>query len=337
MPDLKTQYLGIPLRNPLVVGACSLTSSMDAIRAIDEEGAGALVIKSLFEEQIAYQRYAHDEDLDLYDNWHAEMTTIFPKAEHAGPEEHIMWTTRAKESVRIPVIASLNALNPKTWSEWSKKLEQTGVDALELNFFSLPDDLAAEAAEVEGAQVEALKTVKKSVRIPVSVKLSPLYTSPLGFVRKLEDAGADGFVLFNRFFHPSINTETLTSSYPFNLSSPVDHRLSLRFMVMLHGRTKASLCASNGIHTSQEALEVLLAGADAFQVVSSLYLNKIGQIQTILREIEQWMERKGFKNLPEFRGSLSEEKNPKESVYKRAQYVRMLLGSKDYISRPNIA
>jgi len=309
---------------------------MDTIRRLDEKGAGDQLIEPILEEQVAYQRYAHDEDLDLYDNWHAEMTTVFPKAEHAGPDEQLMWTQRAKESVSIPVIASLNAIHTETWAEWAKQLADTGVDGLELNFFALPDDLEAESAAVEDAQVEAVKAVKKAVKIPVSVKLSPSYTSPISFVKKLEAAGADGFVLFNRFFHPSINIETESSAYPFSLTGPNDHKLPLRFVSLLHDKVKSSLCASNGIHTAQEALEVLLAGADVFQVVSTLYLNKMDQITAILDGLTEWMDKKGYKSLSDFRGKLSEAKNPNTSVYKRAQYVRMLLRSNDYISRPSI-
>jgi dihydroorotate dehydrogenase (fumarate) len=309
---------------------------MEAIRKIEAKGAGALVIKSLFEEQIAFQRFAHDEDLHLYDNWHAEMQSIFPEVEHAGPDEHLMWTQRAKESVAIPVIASLNALNIETWAEWAKKLQDTGVDGLELNFFGLPDDLLSPAQDIEAAQVEAVKAVKKAVKIPVSVKLSTFYTSPVSMIKKFEAAGADGFVLFNRFFHPSINVETETSSYPFNLSNPTDHKMALRFMGLFHGQTKASLCASNGIHTSQEALEVLLAGADVFQVVSTLYLNKVDQITTILGDIQGWMKKRGYQSIEDFRGKLSEAKNGDESAYHRAQYVRMLLRSQDYIKRPSL-
>lgn len=336
MADLKSQYMGIPLKNPLVVGACSLTSNMDAIRKIEDKGAGALIIKSLFEEQIAYQRYAHDEDLQMYDDWHAEMTTIFPKVEHAGPEEHLMWTQRAKESVSIPVIASLNAMNTETWAEWAKKLQETGVDGLELNFFSLPGDLDADGAGLEQSQIDAVKAVKKAVKIPVSVKLSPLYTSPINFIKNLDEVGVDGFVLFNRFFHPSVNIETETGSYPFNLTGPAEHKIPLRFITMLHSKVKGSLCASNGIHTAQEAIELLLAGADVFQVVSTLYLNKLDQINEILHDLNGWMDKKGYKTLADFRGKLSEAKNPKTSAYKRAEYVRMLLRSNDYISRPSL-
>lgn len=334
MADLATTYMGLKLRNPLIVGACSLTSNMDSIRAIEERGAGALVIKSLFEEQIAYQHYAHDEDLGLYDNWHAEMTTIFPKAEHAGPDEHLMWTKRARESVTMPVIASLNALTPKTWAEWAQKLEQCGVDALELNFFALPDDLESDAAEIESAQAAAVAAVKKAVAIPVSVKLSPFYTSPVSFIRRLSDAGADGFVLFNRFFHQDINITTLTSSFPFDLSSPADRLLPLRFVSMLSGRIGADICASNGIHTGKEAVEQLLAGASAFQVVSTLYLNKLDHISTILAEIGEWMDQKSFAKIADFRGKLGEAGRGSGTAYKRAEYVRMLLRSNDYVTRP---
>lgn len=336
MSKLHSSYMGMDLKNPLIVGACSLTSNMDAIRKIEDNGAGALIIKSLFEEQIQYKSHNHDQDLHMYDNWHAEMHSIFPEVEHAGPDEHLMWTQRAKEAVKIPVIASLNAINTATWSEWAKQLQDTGVDGLELNFFAIPGDRTEAAADIEAGQIEAIKAVKKAVKIPVSIKLSPYYTSPYQFISKLADAGADGLVLFNRFFHPAIDVENESSSYPWNLSTPQDAGLPLRFVGMMADKVSADICASNGIHEAEDAIAMLLAGANSFQVVSTLYKNKLKKIGDILNGIEKWMDTKGYKGIEDFRAKLSESQNEDKMAYRRVQYVRMLLRSNDYIERPNV-
>ncbi len=336
MANLQTKYMGIPLANPLVVGACSLTAHMDAIKKIEEHGAGALVIQSLFEEQIQLERYRHDEDLVMYDDWHAEMTNIFPEKEHSGPEEHLMWVRKAKEAVGIPVIASLNAVNPDSWVEWAQKLAETGVDGLELNFYAMPVHFDQTAQDIEQSQVETLRKVVDKVKLPVAVKLSPYYTSPLEFMKKLDATGVNGFVLFNRLFPPSFDIDKETANFPFNLSHSSDHRLALRFVGLLADNVKASLCASNGIHSGKDAIDVLLAGADAFQTVSSLYQNSVDHIQTILKEIEDWMQRKGYSSLEDFRGKLSVENTPDRWTYRRAQYVRMLLRSDEYIKRPKL-
>jgi dihydroorotate dehydrogenase (fumarate) len=336
MANLESSYMGIPLKNPFVMGACSLTAHMDSIRKINEMGAGALVIQSLFEEQIQLQKYKLEEDVQMYDNWHAEMTDIFPDVKHGGPEEHLMWVRKAKEASSIPVIASLNAVQPETWADWAFKLEQTGVDGLELNFFSIPINFERSAADIEKEQIDALTAVRKKIKIPVSVKLSPFYTSPLEIIKKMDGAGVSGVVLFNRLFHPSFDIEKESSSFPFNLSSPADHRLPLRFVGLLAGNIKASICASNGIHSGADAVEVLLAGADVFQAVSTVYRNGVDVIPRIIREVEEWMARKGYSSLADFRGKLSVEKNPDRFAYKRAQYVRMLLRSDEYIKRPKL-
>jgi dihydroorotate dehydrogenase (fumarate) len=328
--------MGIPVKNPLVVGACSLTGHMDSIRRVADRGAGALVIQSLFEEQIQLEKYKLEEDIQTYDDWHAEMQDIFPEVEHGGPEEHLMWVRKAVEALDIPVIASLNCLNPETWTEWAKRLAETGCHGLELNFFALPADREQSADQLEQEQIDIVSKVKGAVNIPVSVKLSAFYTSPINVITRMGEAGADGVVLFNRMFHPSIDTEGESMSFPFNLSHPSDHRLPLRFVGLLAGRTNASLCASNGIHSGEDALEVLLAGADVFQVVSTLYRNSPDVIVDILNGIESWMKRKGYETLDEFRGKLSAQRNPDRLAYRRVQYVQMLLRSDDYIKRPKL-
>jgi len=336
MANLTTTYMGIPLKNPLIVGACSLTSEMDFIKRIEEAGAGSFVIKSLFEEQVQLKSFLMEEDLHRYDEWHAEMVSIFPDLKDTGPEEHLSWIRKAKESVSIPVIASLNAVNRETWVEWAKLIEQTGVDGLELNFFATPADFNKSGKEIEDEQVSIIKEVKKAVNIPVSAKLSSFYTNPLNFIRQLDAVGVDGLVLFNRFFDPSLDVEKEKTDYPFNLSNPNDHRTALRYIGQLSGKVKASLCASHGIHASSHALEVLLAGADAFQVVSTLYRNKLSTIGVFLQEITAWMERKGYSSLDEFKGKLNAEHNPDKFTYRRAQYVKLLMRPYNFLAKPKI-
>jgi len=336
MANLQSSYMGIDLPSPLIVGASSLTANMKSIRRVAELGAGAIIIKSLFEEEIQLEKYKMEEDIEMYDDWHSEMTDIFPDMEHSGPEEHLMWVRKAKEAVDIPVIASLNALNHQTWVDWSKRLEETGVDGLELNFFSIPVDFDHPAKEIEDAQINAIAEVKKAVKIPVSVKLSQFYTSPMDIIKRMDKAGVDGFVLFNRLFHPSFDIEKESMRYPFNLSVPEDHRLPLRFTGLLSGKIEGSLCTSNGIHSGKEAVEVILAGADVFQVVSTLYRNSPKVIPQILDEIKAWMDKKGYNSLDDFRAKLSADKNPDRFAYRRAQYVKMLLHADDYVKRPNL-
>mgnify|MGYP006270381663 FL=1 len=336
MANLQSSYMGIPLKNPFVVGACSMTAHMDSIKRMEDAGAAAIVIQSLFEEQIQLQRMRMEEELTVSDNLDAEIQDLFPDVEHGGPEEHLMWVKKTKETVSVPVIGSLNCTNPETWSEWAVRMEETGVDGLELNFFAIPIDGTKTAAEIEEEQVDALKRVKSKVNVPISVKLSPFYTSPLEIIHKMDSVGVNGFVLFNRMFHPSFNIEKETGQYPFNLSSSNDHRMALRFAGLLHDKVKGSICASNGIHTGEDAVEVLLAGATVFQAVSTLYRNRIDVIGSILKDIEAWMDRKGYETLEDFRGKLSVEKTPDKWTYRRAQYVKMLLKADDYVARPPV-
>ena len=224
MADLKSSYMGVELKNPFIVGACSLTAHMEALKRIQDAGAAGVVIQSLFEEQIQLQAYRMEQELTKNDDFDAEIQDLFPDVQHGGPDEHLMWTRKSKEALDIPVFASLNCTNPETWAEWALKLEETGVDGLELNFFAIPIDFNQSAQEIEAEQIEALKRVKSKVKIPISVKLSPFYTSPLEIIKKMDEVGVEGFVLFNRLFHPSFNIEKETGQYPFNLSTSNDHQ-----------------------------------------------------------------------------------------------------------------
>lgn len=325
MADLRTVYMGKELRNPIIVGASELTADMKKIKKLEEAGAGAIVIKSLFEEQIELEKMKLNEDLTKYNEIYAEMITIFPKIEHSGPEEHLMWVRKAKESVKIPVFASLNVINKETWVEWAQKLAETGVDGLELNFYTVSTEFDLAGSQVEEEQVKILKAVQAAVSIPVSVKLSPYYSNPLNFIKKLDQAKADGLVLFNQFFQSDINVDKEENIFPFNLSQSKDSRWSLRYVGLAYGNVKANLCANTGIFTGKDVAKMLLAGADCVQVVSTLYSHGLDYLTTMLNELEEWMDTKGYRTIKEFRGKMSRQRSNDPWIYKRAQYVRLLM------------
>lgn len=331
MASLETTYMGIKLNNPVIAGASSLTSHMESIKKIEEAGAGALVIASLFEEQIQLERFKLDEDLEKFNYRHPEMINIFPCLEHAGPKEHLMWVKKAREAVKIPVIASLNAVNRETWVEYAYLLEKTGVDGLELNFFSTPSEFEREGSEIEKEQIGILREIKKNVSLPVSVKLSIHYTNPLNFIKRLDNEEVNGFVLFNRFFQPDINVEAEKHTFPFNFSSESDNRLPLRFTGLLYGNIKGDICTSTGIMNAGDVIKMILAGASCVQIVSTLFKNGISHIKIILQAMEEWMNGKKYENLESFRGKMSRKNVSDPWVYTRAQYVRLLMNPEELL------
>ena len=324
MANLKTSYMGLALKNPVIAGATTLTCQMETIRRLEEAGAAALVTCSLFEEQVQLERFRMQEELEMFDNLHPEMTDIFPELEHAGPAEHLMWVRKTKESVGIPVIASLNCVNPETWVEYAKLAAETGVDGLELNFYSTPNDGGRPGAAIEDQQVQVVKDVTSAVRIPVAAKLSVFYANPLHAVHRLAAAGASGFVLFNRFFEPDIDADVETNTFVWNLSRPGDYQLPLRFVGLLYDQVH-DLCASTGIFEGKDVAKLLLAGADAVQVVSTLFRNGIDHLGTMLDDLERWMDAKGYETLDQVRGKLSHRRGKDPWSYTRAQYVRALM------------
>ena len=325
MAELKTSYMGIELKNPVIAGASELTSNMNSIRKIEDAGAGALVIKSLFEEQIQLEMARFDEEMHQFDDINPEMTSIHPEMQHSGPDEHLMWVSKTKEAVDIPVIASLNAVNKGTWVEWARKLEQTGADGLELNFFANPELQEGDAASIEKDQMAAVKEVAAAVKIPVSIKMSLFYTAPLAVAKGFAKSGARGLVMFNKFFQPDIDPEKEKSTIPLNLSVGTASRLPLRYSGLLFGETSASICASSGIMDGLDAAKMILAGADVVQVVSTLYRNKITQLGRIVDDLGKWMDSKGYASLDDFRGKLSRKNGPDPWAYKRAQYAKLLM------------
>lgn len=333
MANLKTTYLGIPLKNPLVLGASNLSLDTDKVRKLADAGVAAVVFKSLFEEQIQLESLQMEEDLTEYSERHAEMTSLFPSLRHAGPEEHLEQLRQLKEAVDIPVIGSLNCVQAETWSEYAVMMAQTGVDALELNFYALPGMNELPAAETEAAQLEVLKEVKSKVKLPIAVKLSPYYTNPLAFIRQLDGAGVNGLVLFNRLFQPDIDLEQQAHVYPFHLSQEGEYRLPLRFAGLLYDQVKADICSSGGIFHGEDVLRLLLAGAGCVQVVSAVYKHKASRIGSMLADMEAWMDQKGYADLEALRGRLSMARLQEPYAYKRAQYVDLLMKPFDLMKK----
>jgi dihydroorotate dehydrogenase (fumarate) len=331
MINLKTTYLGLELKNPIIIGASNLVSDTANLQAAEKAGASAIVFKSLFEEQIQLENYHLDNQMGDYNERNAEMVKLFPEMNHAGPQEHLHKLRKAKEAVTIPVIASLNAIYHESWLEYAKLIEDTGVDALELNFYSIPKDFNKEEKDIISEQLSVVKEIKKTLNIPVSVKLSPYYTNILKFVAELDKAGVDGIVLFNRMFQPDIDLEKEEHFSPFNLSSENENRIALRFAGLLYDRTKAKICANSGIMNGKDVLKAIMAGADAVQVVSTLYKHKISHISVMLDEMNEWMKSKNYTSLKDFKGKLSDKNTRDPFVYKRAQYIDLLLKSEDLI------
>lgn len=331
MANLKTSYMGIELKNPVIVGASNIVNNLDNVKKVEEAGAAAIVYKSLFEEQIQLENAQLDDKLHEYADRNAEMVNLFPNIEHAGPEDHLFNIARVKKAVNIPVIASLNAILSESWIDYARRLEEMGADALELNFYYVPRDVGYDGHNVIAERVDILHAVKQEVKIPVSVKLSPFYANPLNVVAQLDAAGVDGIVLFNRLFQPEIDVDKEEHFTPFNLSNPEDNRLPLRFSGLLYDTVDTNICANTGIFTGKDVAKMILAGADCVQVVSTVYKNKIDYLSTIIKDLESWMDGKGYKTLDDFRGKLSAKSINDPFVYKRAQYIDLLLKSDEVL------
>ncbi|MRT91898.1 dihydroorotate dehydrogenase-like protein [Ancylomarina sp. 16SWW S1-10-2] len=333
MANLNVEFMGLSLKNPIVVGACTLSATAEGAKELERAGAAAIVYKSLFEEQIQMEQAQLTDELDEYADRNAEMTSIFPTIKHAGPRAHLMRLSEVKKAVNIPVIASLNCVYDVTWFDYAKKLEEVGVDALELNFYQMPASVDKTAEQMEDEKVEIVKTLKERLSIPFCIKLSPYYTNTLNFVNRLDQAGASAFVLFNRLFQPTIDINTESHVTKFNLSHQGDFNLGLRYVGLLHKKIKASLCGSNGIYTYEDVLQMLLSGADIVQMVSTLYKNKPSYIAQVLSELEKWMDDKGYKNIDEFKGKLSDNALKASDVYYRAQYLDFILHPEEIINK----
>ena len=330
MSNLETSYMGILLKSPVILGACELTSKTDVLKRAEQEGVGAVVYKSIFEEQIQMDNLMHDELLEEYNDIHPEMLTNHPNIDRSEIEHYLHQLRKAKESISIPVIASLNAVNESSWIRYASLIEETGVDGIELNLYQTPTRFDIDGSAIERNQIELVSKIKNNLSIPVSVKLSPDYTNVLHFAKQLDNVGVDAMVMFNAFFQPDIEIEKEKHKKSFNLSRRGDYKQSLRYAGMLHDRIKADICSSLGVFNGEDVIKLLLSGASCVQIVSAVYKYGTSVISEINRTVSDWMERKGYNTIKDFEGKLSDSvlnKNDSLLIYKRAQYIDLLLNS----------
>jgi dihydroorotate dehydrogenase (fumarate) len=334
MAELKTHYMGIELKNPIIIGASNFVTEIENLKKIEKAGAAAVVYKSLFEEQIQLENLEMDERKSEYTERSAEMINLYPLSISGTSDimEHLVALKKARESVSIPVFASINAVLNETWIEYAKKIEETGVDGIELNFYTIPEKIES-GDNIETSQIKILKDVIAAVSIPVSVKLSSFHTNPLQHISDLDNAGANAFVLFNRLFQPDIDIHTEEHNFPYSLSNSEDNRLPLRFAGLLYGNTNASICTNTGIMNGSDVIKMILAGANCVQIVSTIYLNQIEVVTTMLREIDKWMDSKGYKTIESFRGKLSKMNSDNKLPYHRAQYMDFMMSTSQILKK----
>jgi dihydroorotate dehydrogenase (fumarate) len=307
-----------------------MVDDMGMVKRLEDAGASAIVMHSLFEEQITREEMGTIMDMQLSANTSAEALSYFPQPDEfrLGPEKYLEQIRRIKAAVAVPVIASLNGTTPAGWLHHGKLMQEAGADALELNVYYIPTDAKESAADVEKRTLDIVKVVKSEVTIPVSVKLSPFFSALAHFAVELEAAGADGLVLFNRFFQPDINIEELMAEPSLQLSSPADLLLRLRWLAVLHGHVKGSLAVTGGVHDGIGALKAVMAGADAVQMVSALLIHGPERMAQTLATMTEWLEEHEYESLAQARGSMSLLKSPNPQAFTRANYMRILNGWK---------
>jgi dihydroorotate dehydrogenase (fumarate) len=324
--DLTTRYLGMELKNPLVVSSCSLTGDLNTLRRLEEAGAAAVVLPSLFEEKIV-----HDEDELIAEQEagtesFAESLTYFPAMEDygIGPDRYLHHIEEAKKALSIPVIGSLNGFSRGGWVRYAKSMQDAGADALELNIYFISTDPLISGEQIEGQYLDLVAAVKQSVSIPLAVKIGPYFSSLANMAGRLAEAGADGLVLFNRFVQPDIDPEALEATPKMVLSDPYEELVPLRWIAILHGRISASLAMTGGVHTAEGAIKALLAGADATMLASVLYQRGTKELSTILRGIQNWLVRKDYSSVGQLKGSMSHQNCPDPAAFERGNYAAAL-------------
>jgi dihydroorotate dehydrogenase (fumarate) len=325
MADLSTTYMGLELQNPLVVASCSLSKTIDGVRSCADAGAGAIVLKSLFEEQIR----AEMEQMGQYTSvmWHTEAIEYVENMGMAlGPREYLELIAEAKRTVSIPVIASLNCVSPDVWIEYTKRIVNAGADAIELNVSLMPSNPKQKSDDIEQVLYRIVLAVTESVDVPVAVKIGPFYTSVSRVANGLHQNGAKALVLFNRFYQLDIDIEKLELAPGYRFSAPEEMSVPLRWITLLAGRTELDLAACTGIHDAAGVIKQLLAGATVIQLCSTLYLNGVKQIAPIREGLEQWMDQHGFDSIERFRGKLSQMESDEPELFERLQYIRALVG-----------
>ena len=326
MPDLTTKYLGLALHSPLVASSSPLTGSLDGLRRLEDAGAAAVVLPSLFEEEIVFESSELDRLLETGAETFGEAQSYFPELDdyNTGPDRYLELIASAKRTMGIPVIASLNGTSPGGWLEHAKLIEEAGADALELNIFLVAADPDTTAENVEASHCELVRSVRRDVRIPLAVKIGPYFSAFAHTARALVEAGADGLVLFNRFYQPDLDLVSLEVSPRITFSTSEELRLPLRWIGILHGQISASLAATSGVHTAVDVLKVLLAGADVAMMASALLERGPRQISRLERDIVEWMEEREYASVRQLRGSVSRRAVPDPSAFERGNFMKAL-------------
>ena len=324
--DLSTTYMGLKLKNPLVPSAGPLTADADSIARLGEQGAAAIVLHSVFEEQIRHDEAELDHFTTQGTESFAESLTYFPQAQEYrhGPDEYLELIRKAKQAVDVPVIASLNGVTAGGWTDYAKKMEQAGADGIELNVYYVATDPKQTGVQVETLYVDILKAVKSAVKVPVALKLGPFFSSLAATAKRLDEAGADALVLFNRFYQPDINLDSLEVVPDLVLSTPFEMRLPLRWIAILHGHVQASLAATTGVATGRDVVKLLMAGADVTQMCSVLLRKGARELATILHDLETWMEENEYTSVEQMKGSMSQRTCPDPAAFERANYMKTL-------------
>ena len=324
MADLTTSYLGLALPSPVVVASSSLSNRIENFQIAEEHGAGAVILRSLFEEQIEAADTALQESLAIGSESSPEARSFFP-AQRVGPIEYLRLVGEAKRAVRIPVIASLNCVAPGSWSGYARQIADAGADALEVNIYAVQADPSVSGADIEARNEVVVASFLAAVRIPVSDKLSPFFTSLAHVAARLDRLGVKGLVLFNRFLQPDISLERMSLQNVMPLSQPAEMLLPLRWIALLHGRVQADLAATTGIHDASAVAKQILAGATVAQVASTLIKNGVPYVQKIRDGLEDWMDKRGFSEIGDFRGTISQRVIRDPGAFERAQYVHLIL------------
>jgi dihydroorotate dehydrogenase (fumarate) len=326
MPDLTTTYLGLSLKNPIVSSASPLSCDLDGIRRLEDAGAAAVVLPSLFEEQITAENHQLDHFLSYGTESFAEALSYFPETESygTGPEGYLEIIRRAKESVNIPVIASLNGVSRGGWTHYSRLMEEAGADALELNIYFIPTDTGMPGATVEQMYESVVRDVAQQIRLQLAVKISPYFSSMANMASRFASAGADALVMFNRFYQPDFDLQNLEVVPHLVLSTSQELRLPLRWVAILYGRIPIDFAITGGVHSSEDVLKAMMAGANVAMMASALLHNGVGRIGTILNEIQFWMEEYEYQSIAQMRGSMSQRHVAEPAAFERANYMKVL-------------
>jgi dihydroorotate dehydrogenase (fumarate) len=324
--DLSTTYLGLKLKNPIVASASPLSRSMDSMHQLEDAGASAIVMHSLFEEQITHEAASMNHYKSYGTESFAEALTYFPDTGdyHFAPEEYLELVAKAANKLEIPIIASMNGITPGGWTSYAKKMAEAGASALELNVYYIPTDGTMASVDVENRYSDVLKEVRGAVKIPVAVKLSPFFSSIPNVAQRLVSEGADGLVLFNRFYQPDIDLDELDVKPGVELSNSYANRLPMRWIGILFGKTKASLAATSGVHTAEDVLKLTMVGADVTMMCSALLMHGPEYIGKVLKDLERWMQEHEYESIEQMKGSLSHKSIADPSAYERANYMKAL-------------